>query len=143
MTPERFGALADAYGGDIDRWPLAERDAARSYLHARPEACAVLALAAGLDAALATWTIEGPRAALAARIVSATTRRHDKTRRLRLWLSSLGAATALASGLAAGALVVTLSTPAAEPEMTAPLYELSVLGAPLEVEAEPTTPGHS
>ena len=30
MTYERFDYLADAYGGDLRRWPEAEREAARA-----------------------------------------------------------------------------------------------------------------
>ena len=141
MTPERFAVLADAYGGDVDRWPTKEREAARIHLQSQPEAEAVLAAAAGLDAVLAGWTVPGPGAALAASIAAAVARRHAHTRRLRLWLSSLGAATVLASGVAAGALAVVLSSPADE-LVTTPLYELSVLGAPLDLETSPAPSGH-
>ncbi len=141
MTPERFGTLVDAYGGDLDRWPADERDAARTLLLHQPEAQAMLSAAAGLDTALAAWTVPGPGAALAARIVATVARRHTQARRLRLWLSSLGAATVLASGVAAGALVVTRLT-SAEVPATAPLYELSVLGAPLDIETQPALNGH-
>ena len=134
MTPERFRALADAYGGDLGRWPAAEQDAARALLLRQPGMRATLSAAAGLDRALAAWTVPGPGAALAARIAAAAAHRRTHTRRLRLWLSGLGAATALAGGVAAGVLVVTLSVPAEEQAAT-PLYALSVLGAPLDVEA--------
>lgn len=140
MTPERFAALADAYGGNLDRWPSAERDAGRRHLRSRPEARDDLAAAARLDASLTAWTVPGPGAALAARIAAAATQRNAHARRLRLWLSSLGAATALASGVAAGATVVVLSSPAAE-SVTAPLYELSVFGASFDMEARLPTSG--
>ena len=141
MTPDRFRALADAYGGDLDRWPAAERDAARRHLRQRPGAGAARQAAAGLDAVLATWTVPGPGAALAARIAATLARRHAHARRLRVWLSSLGAATALAGGVAAGAVVVMLAAPAAE-RMTPPLYELRVLGAPLDLDARAPASGH-
>ena len=48
MTPERFEHLADAYGGDLRRWPEAEREAARRLLDNRPD------LAARLQAASAS-----------------------------------------------------------------------------------------
>ena len=140
MTPERFGALADAYGGDIDRWPIAERDAAWLHVRQHPDAQAVLSAAAGLDAALASWTVPGPGAALAATIALAVARKHAHGRRLRLWLSSLGAAAALASGMAAGAIVLMLSVPATE-RGGSPMYELTVLGAPLDLEAQPPPDG--
>ncbi len=140
MTPERFAALADAYGGDLGHWPPDERDAARTLLLRRPELRTMLSAAADLDTALATWTVPGPGAALAARIATAVGHRHAHARR-RLWLSSLGAATALASGAAAGALVVALSAPV-EQQVTASPYELTVLGAPLDVETPPALDGH-
>lgn len=138
MTPERFAALAAAYGGAIDRWPEAERDAAGTHLHAHPEARAALAGAATLDATLAAWTVPGPGAALAARIASATARRRRAGRWLRLWLSGLGTAATLAGGLAAGAVVVAAARPGADP--SGALYELRVLGAPLDP-GDPPAPG--
>ena len=63
MTYERFETLADAYGGDLRRWPEAEREAGRALLNADPRAAAVLAVQTVLlwlsarnpaDAALAT-----------------------------------------------------------------------------------------
>jgi hypothetical protein len=36
MTPERFAALADAYGADLRRWPSREQDAARPCLRPIP-----------------------------------------------------------------------------------------------------------
>lgn len=140
MTPERFGALADAYGGDLERWPAAERDEARALLLQRPHLQATLADAAALDAVLAAWTVPGPGAALAGGIAVMAMRRHAHARRLRLWLSSLGAATALAGGLAAGVITVTLSAPSPD-QVTAPSYQLSVLGAPLDDETAPTAGG--
>jgi hypothetical protein len=139
VTPERFGALADAYGGNIDRWPIAERDAAWLHLRQNPNAEGVLSAAARLDSALAGWTVPGPGAALAARIALTVARRHAHGRRLRLWLSSLGAAAALASGMAAGAIVLMLSVPATD-QLSAPMYQLTVLGAPLDLETQSPSP---
>ena len=140
MTPERFRALADAYGGNLDRWPAADHDAARSHLTSRPDAHAELAAAGRLDAALAAWTVPGPGAALAARIARTVAMRHTRARRVRVWLSSFGAATALAGGMAAGAVAVMRLAPAAE-QVTAPLYELSVFGPSLELDAQSPTNG--
>jgi hypothetical protein len=134
VTPERFAALADAYGGDIGRWPIAERDAAWMHLRRQPDARDLLSAAADLDAVLAGWTVPGPGAALVTTIARSVARRHAHGRRVRLWLSSLGAAAALASGMAVGAIVLTLSIPEAD-QSAAPLYELMVLGAPLDIEA--------
>ena len=56
MTRERFEDLAEIYGGDIARWPAAERDAAALLMAAEPEfAKAALAAPADLDAVLDAW----------------------------------------------------------------------------------------
>ena len=52
MTYERFETLADAYGGDLRRWPEAEREAARLLKETDPRAAALLADADRLDALL-------------------------------------------------------------------------------------------
>jgi len=52
MDRDRFENLAAAYGGDPRRWPAAERDAARAFLDADPEAERLLFEARQLDAAL-------------------------------------------------------------------------------------------
>ena len=52
MTYERFETLADAFGGDLRRWPEAEREAARALLDSDPRAAVLLRKADGLDALL-------------------------------------------------------------------------------------------
>ena len=64
MNATRFAQLADAYGGDLARWPGDERDAARALLEASAEARIVLAAAQALDAGLALPAPAAPRAAL-------------------------------------------------------------------------------
>ena len=140
MTPERFSSLLDAFGGDLDRWPAAEREDARAYLRAHPPAHAALADAARLDALLAAWVVPGPGAALAARVASVAAQRTPAIRRLHLWWSGLGAAAALATGLAAGAIAVELTTPPPQQE-SGWLYGVSVLGAPLDIDTGGRTHG--
>ncbi|MBV1693964.1 MAG: hypothetical protein KGP27_05835 [Hyphomicrobiales bacterium] len=53
MTLEEFASLAEAWGGDIARWPGNTRIAARRLLVASPEARRALAEAAALDRLLA------------------------------------------------------------------------------------------
>jgi|GEM_PF-1091967 len=141
MTPERFKALAGAYGGDLRRWPAAERGAAQQHLSLRPGGREELDAELALDQALAGWRVPGPGAALAASIMAGAADRHHRLRRLRLWWSGLGAAGALAGGLAAGALAVSLC---ASPDDAASdldaglntgLYGLYVLGLPLDPRA--------
>lgn len=50
MTEQRFQQILSAYGANPERWPVAERDAARAYAAAnRERLAAALALEAGLD----------------------------------------------------------------------------------------------
>jgi len=49
MTPDRFRTLIDAYGASPDRWPEAERDAARLFMIREPRARLWLNEAAALD----------------------------------------------------------------------------------------------
>ena len=135
MNPSRFNALADAYGADLERWPEAERAAARAHLRDHPDARSSLAAARDLDLALAGWTMEGPGSALAARIAAiAAPRTH--VRRLRLFLSGLGATAALA-GLAAGAVFVASM---AQPGVADADGTLTVLGAPLDMPSSANRP---
>lgn len=129
MTPERFAALAAAYGCAIDRWPADERAAARAFREADPAAAdAILAAEAALDATLARWAVPAPGAALAGRIARDAARRRAVWRRGRLWLAGLGLAGALASGGAIGAVLVARLVPAGGAACS---QSLTVLGAPV------------
>ena len=131
MTSERFSALAAAYGGDIDRWPESERWPARAYVQSHPEARPILLQQAQLDAALAAWAVPNPTASLAAGIFRNVLDRQALLWRVRIWLSGAGAAAALAGGVAAGMGLVAVSTPSPT-QWTGGLYELHVLGVPLD-----------
>ena len=106
MTEDRFHALADAYGGDIRRWPEAERAAAANF--ARDHglvARRVLAREQWLDAALDASALGEPSPALRQRIIEAAPRGRTASRAWR-WLAAaglgLGLASACASGVVAG-----------------------------------------
>ena len=60
MDQDRFAALAAAYGGELRRWPAAERAAAQARVAADPRAAAVLDEGRGLDAALDDWRTAHP-----------------------------------------------------------------------------------
>lgn len=97
MTLERFADLAEIYGGDIARWPEAERETARTLLAAQPVRLeAVLADAARLDRLLDLAPAQSADAALLGRLIAAAPRPAGATRR---WLA--GAAAALGLGVAA------------------------------------------
>lgn len=71
MDMKRFAELADAYGGDIERWPATERPAAQALAGSNPDAAAVLAEARRLDAILADADQVAPSDLLARRILKA------------------------------------------------------------------------
>ena len=71
MALERFAALAEAYGGEIDRWPEAERFAALSLAGRSAEARTLLADAHGLDFMLSRFdTAPDPSPGLRERVAS-------------------------------------------------------------------------
>jgi len=114
MTHERFEVLADAYGGDVARWPAAERDAATLLIAREPEfARAVLAGAGDLDGLLETWTLAAVSHVLRDRVIaSAPPARRDWS--LRAWFMRAGVGAGLAAACAAGLIVgVKLSNAAA------------------------------
>lgn len=105
MSERRFAALADAHGGDLARWPAAERAAAAALARRSAAAQAALARAAALDAALDALAAAPPPAASArllaacaadAAAVCATRRRARRP----VWA---GLAAAAALGVALGA----------------------------------------
>ena len=71
MTPARFAALLDAYGGDPARWPAAERQAALRLLARDAAARRAQAEAASLDALLDQAPVAPLSAALQARVLAA------------------------------------------------------------------------
>lgn len=74
MSLERFAALAEAYGGEIDRWPEAERFAALSLAGRSEEARTLLADAHGLDFLLSRFdTAPEPPPGLRERVASLRT----------------------------------------------------------------------
>ncbi|WP_374571665.1 hypothetical protein [Phenylobacterium sp.] len=113
LTFERFQALAEAYGGDVSRWPEEVRDAAALAVAEAPLVTAKILAAAGeLDAALDAWRPQLASHALREAIIAAAPR----VRRglgLAGWLTraglGAGLAAACAAGVVAGAQVSLLS----------------------------------
>lgn len=103
MTHERFEILADAYGGDISRWPAAERDAAALVMAQEPEfARAVLAQATRLDAALDGWAPQQVSHALREAVIATAPRARPA---LQGWFWRTGVGAGLAAACAAGLIV--------------------------------------
>lgn len=124
MDLDRFADLAEAYGGDISRWPSIEREAATLLMARSPEATAtLLAEQSDLDWALDSWRAPRPGLALEAAILaSAPVQRPAPIWRGWLWRTGLGAGL-MAAGLAGVMTGVVVS------RAIAPMEELEVITA--------------
>jgi hypothetical protein len=69
LALERFAELADAYGGDLQRWPAEQRAAAAQLLAGSEQARAILRAASELDDALGGPSPESALQAVRARIL--------------------------------------------------------------------------
>lgn len=118
MTHERFEILAQAYGGDIARWPVAERDAAALLMAAEPEfARIVLSDAGELDAAMDLWAPMTVSPGLRQAVIdSAPSMRRSWG--LRSWFMRAGVGAGLAAACAAGLIVGVKLSDAAQPLQT-------------------------
>jgi len=133
MTAERFLALVAAYGADVRRWPEAERDEARAFAGASPEAAgAALAEADAVDALLFASRAPTPSAVLRDRVVASAAEAGLKARSARRrWIDRLGLAfgagwaAAACAGVAAGVLLTGHLT--ADAQTDAVLYQASLL----------------
>ncbi len=100
IIQDRFEALCEAYGGDIAKWPEAEREAAEAFLAAHPDtAMPALVAARALDEVLTEAAISAPSEGLHQSIVS----QGVKVRQPRqpVWAAA-AAAVMLTVGLSAG-----------------------------------------
>jgi hypothetical protein len=105
VTKEEFQALAEAFGGEIARWPAAQRDeAALLSASERTFAGAVLARESGLDAVLDELPRPTASAALFEQIVASAPPSRSKPH-WRFWLAPAGLGAALAGVAAAGVLL--------------------------------------
>ncbi len=120
MSPERFVALAQAYGG-IDRWPPALRTAGWHLAAADPACAQALAQAEALDRTLDAWTVAAPTPALRQRMVVA--RRRSWMVRARLWWSAIGVGTVLAGAVAGLGAAVVIGPEHVAPRLDASVFE--------------------
>ncbi len=129
MRRERFEALAEAYGGDVARWPLAERDAAALLMTIEPAwTGAALASAATLDAQLGDLPAPTASADLVGRILAGAPQ--ARAHRWTGWLLPTGMGVGLATACAAGLLAGAQLSPSPAPTSASP-----VVAAALEEEA--------
>ncbi|AMH42912.1 MAG: hypothetical protein M3O74_00725 [Pseudomonadota bacterium] len=115
MTPERFRRLTEAYGAMPEHWPQAERADAQALVAGRdPEALAALADAGSLDLLLSAHTVAAPGNDLIRRIVEASpvgsSTRKPAWKKPEWWLSGAGFVGVGVAGIAAGVLVISLTT---------------------------------
>lgn len=134
MTHERFEALAEAFGGDVARWPADEREAAALLMAAEPGFTqAVLARADSLDAALDAWRPAGASAGLVERIVAGAPK--ERAPRWMNWLSPAALGAGLAAACAAGVMVgVVVSEHSSAAREVAVTSTLSAVSSSLDLE---------
>jgi hypothetical protein len=107
MTPERFDALAEAYGGDVARWPEGEREAAAMFMATDPaRAQAVLAAAQALDQRLDAWAALRVTPDFADAVLAGAPKPRAGSW-WRGWLAPAGMGAGLAAACVAGLLVGT------------------------------------
>ncbi len=110
MNAERFEALTAAYGGDIGRWPQAERVAAREFAKG-PAASRALALAADLDALLDTYAVRRGSAGLEDRILAKLVRRVTLRKWFRFGSAGIGLVGVGIAGALAGSIAIAVLAP--------------------------------
>lgn len=110
MNAGRFEELTAAYGGDIARWPQAERAAAREFAK-DPAAAGILARAADLDALLDTYVVRPGHADLESRIRTKFTRRLTIRNWFRFGSAGVGLVGVGIAGALAGSIAIAVLAP--------------------------------
>jgi len=135
MTPDQFRQLAETWGGDVERWPAATREAARRFA-ASAEGAAVLDEQGRLDRLLAAAPeIETARADRSSLLVLqrlAAVPQQDRPawyRRLLRWPALVPAASLACSAIVGAWLAGTM------PYLHAPSDPLSVMSGVFDVYA--------
>ena len=102
MTRERFETLAEAYGGDLDRWPADAAVQAHAMLEAEPELVGVLREAGRVDLLLAASPWPTFSGVLRERVIGAAPRLRSAWNSTTRWLSGAALAAACAAGVLLG-----------------------------------------
>jgi hypothetical protein len=133
MSHARFEELAEAYGGDVSRWPAMSREATAVLMAAEPEFTGeVLARAGALDAALDSWRAAPASATVTERIIAAAPRAR---RRWPVWLSPAVLGAGLAAACAAGVIAGLELADRANASEVAVANTLSAVASPFDPEA--------
>jgi hypothetical protein len=113
MNAERMRDLAEAWGGDLRRWPAADREAAQAFARAQPEAAErALFEARQLDAALDAAPRVVVSAELRDRVIASAQAAALRTRaawpdlRRLLWIGGAGWAAAACAGVMFGLTLI-------------------------------------
>jgi len=132
MSHARFEELAEAYGGDVSRWPAEAREAAAVLMAAEPAFTGqVLAGAGALDAALDSWRPAPASAALVERILAAAPRAR---RRWPVWLSPAALGAGLAAACVAGVIAGVEVSERASASEVAVTNTLNAVASPFDLE---------
>ena len=102
MNRERFEALAEAYGGDLDRWPAEAAMQARALLGVEPGLAGVLNEAETFDLLLDASPAPMFSGVLRERVIAAAPRLRNAWNSTTRWLSGAGLAAACAAGVLLG-----------------------------------------
>lgn len=112
MTPERFAHLADAYGADMHRWPVAEQAPAQALLESGSAIVReALEEARWLDAQLDSHLAVFADPALVRQIRQYALQRVSFWSRYASWLSPAGVVGVGIAGVVTGMLVASMSVP--------------------------------
>lgn len=135
MDRARFQALADAYGGDVTRWPEGERDAALALLAGQPGmARTVLAAALSLDTVLDALPSPHASADMRERLAAAAPK-PKAALSWRRWLTGAGVGLTLATACVAG---VAFGAAAAQPSADDSRADAALSDAGFDAGGDPT-----
>jgi hypothetical protein len=115
MNAERFEVLTAAYGGDIGRWPQAERAAARDFAKSAA-AAQTLVRAADLDALLDTYVVKARHTGLEERILAKLIRRLTMRNWFRFGSAGIGLVGVGIAGALAGSIAIAVLAPGLTPD---------------------------
>lgn len=134
LTRERFEALAEAYGGDVSRWPAEVREAAAVLMAAEPTLSGdILSRAAALDGALDAWRPAPASPGLVDRILATAPRMRRPP--WLAWLSPAALGAGLAAACAAGVIVgVEVQQHSSEASEVAVTNTLTAVSSPFDLE---------
>jgi hypothetical protein len=115
MSLTRFGALVEAYGGELARWPEAEQTAARTLLEREPEAQRLLSEALSLDGLLGAYEVAEPLPRLRAKVLEVPIAAERSKRRFG-WRLAWAVAASTLIGVVSGAYSASELDPASDDE---------------------------